>query len=368
MVLRAYARSCPNPNGIFSKCSLVLLCDLRNLLGEFMTYQTGKIETSDVDEYAEQALFEDIKFDQISSGSFQSTTEYVRTGRIFFYREQWNRGIKVQASSPDGHILIGGNVSDQTQLVWSGEDICSNNLAFARGGRSVDFIMPNRSKHVALLLPEDLLETHLKGNDAFKLFLTPQALACNPNLRRYFINRLNQLVSRCLLGDKALSGDTRHKSIEVEVLDLLSQVLVDSQSGVERLSISKRRATLKRATDYADELTMPITVPELAAVASVSTRTLEYLFQENLNLTPVKYLIIKRLQGLHRDLRRSDASATTVAECSTRWGFTQFGRLSVEYRLLFGQSPSTTLRQPYSRAGNTFKDAFQLGIGAQHSG
>jgi len=36
----------------------------------------------------------------------------------------------------------------------------------------------------------------------------------------------------------------------------------------------------------------------------------------------------------------------TVAKIATRFGFTELGRFSVEYREMFGESPSTTLHQP----------------------
>jgi len=38
--------------------------------------------------------------------------------------------------------------------------------------------------------------------------------------------------------------------------------------------------------------------------------------------------------------------SVTVAKIATRFGFTELGRFSVEYREMFGESPSTTLHQP----------------------
>jgi AraC-like DNA-binding protein len=47
-----------------------------------------------------------------------------------------------------------------------------------------------------------------------------------------------------------------------------------------------------------------------------------------------------------RALLRADASAATVTMVATDHGFWELGRFSVEYRGLFGESPSASLRRP----------------------
>jgi AraC-like DNA-binding protein len=42
----------------------------------------------------------------------------------------------------------------------------------------------------------------------------------------------------------------------------------------------------------------------------------------------------------------ADPTLRTVTEIVTEHGFWELGRFSVEYRALFGESPSTSLRRP----------------------
>ena len=324
-----------------------------------MTYSSGKNTILDIDAYAESPILSGTRVEQLTPGLFQSTTEHIQTGKIFLYRQHWNKGIMAQTACPDGHVLIGGNISDQTQIIWSGKEICSNNLFIAKSKNALDYIMPTGSKHIVLIVPEDIFEAHLNDNYPYPKMHSSHLLACDPQLRSKFINRVNLLISHCLLDDKALSNETKRKLIDAEALDLLSHLLVNPE--IERLNTNKSRMVLKRATEYVEEITDPITVAELATVAGVSQRRLERVFRKYLNLTPVKYLIMKRLHGLHRDLRHFTPGSTTISKCSTHWGFTQFGRMSVQYRRMFGMSPSATLNQPYRQVNKHLIDNFRHG-------
>jgi AraC-like DNA-binding protein len=48
----------------------------------------------------------------------------------------------------------------------------------------------------------------------------------------------------------------------------------------------------------------------------------------------------------HRALLRADPATATVTKIATDLGFWELGRFSVEYREMFGVSPSVSLRQP----------------------
>ncbi len=49
---------------------------------------------------------------------------------------------------------------------------------------------------------------------------------------------------------------------------------------------------------------------------------------------------------VRRALSESTPADMTVTEIATRYGFWQFGRLAVEYKALFGETPSAALKRP----------------------
>lgn len=87
------------------------------------------------------------------------------------------------------------------------------------------------------------------------------------------------------------------------------------------------------------------TVEQLATAVDVSERTLRTMFIEYFGMSPGKYL---NLRGLHRTrfaLRNGAGDETTVARVAAKFGFWDFGRFAGQYRLLFGEFPSETLRK-----------------------
>lgn len=85
-------------------------------------------------------------------------------------------------------------------------------------------------------------------------------------------------------------------------------------------------------------------VEDLADAADVSVRTLRNAFLEYFGVPPLRYLTTRRLHEARWALRKAEPDATTVTAVATRFGFWQFGRFAADYRRLFGEPPSETLR------------------------
>ena len=89
----------------------------------------------------------------------------------------------------------------------------------------------------------------------------------------------------------------------------------------------------------------PVAVPELCAQLRVSRRMLQYCFQEFYGMTPVAYLRAIRLNGVRRALREgARVKAVSVQDVAAAWGFWHLSQFSADYRKLFGERPSDTLR------------------------
>ncbi|MCH9687327.1 MAG: AraC family transcriptional regulator, partial [Deltaproteobacteria bacterium] len=88
----------------------------------------------------------------------------------------------------------------------------------------------------------------------------------------------------------------------------------------------------------------PIRLEDLVAVSGVSARSLQVGFRRFRGTTPMGHLRRVRLHRAREQLASSDPSVATVTEIALRWGFPSLGRFSQNYRRIFGETPSQTLR------------------------
>jgi transcriptional regulator GlxA family with amidase domain len=93
-----------------------------------------------------------------------------------------------------------------------------------------------------------------------------------------------------------------------------------------------------------ENLTEPLTIPDLCLAVNASERTLHSAFREHLGTTPKLHLKALRLAAAHDELRRA-MGGTRISDVALRWGFLHFGWFSHDYRQFFGETPSATLRR-----------------------
>lgn len=129
------------------------------------------------------------------------------------------------------------------------------------------------------------------------------------------------------------------------------QLLLLSQPGshLERLRSPRTPRITPRQVRKAEEfirqhLAQPIGIEEIARAAGVSPRCLFDNFRNFRGLTPMQYVRERRMEAVRHDLERA-GPGDSVTAVATRWGFTQLGRFSADYRLRFGENPSLTLQR-----------------------
>jgi AraC-like DNA-binding protein len=94
-------------------------------------------------------------------------------------------------------------------------------------------------------------------------------------------------------------------------------------------------------------LDQPLHLSDLCRIASVTEHSVRSAFRRVYRATPSRYLREIRMSEARKALLAPDSNDLTVTDVAMRFGFYEIGRFSVNYRLRFGESPSTTLRRAY---------------------
>jgi len=140
------------------------------------------------------------------------------------------------------------------------------------------------------------------------------------------------------------------RALENELVHIMVRCLADG-AAVEPTAGSRRHETIiARFEEFLEENpNRPLYLTEICAAIGVAERTLRASCEEHLGMGPIRYLTLRRMHLVRRTLLGSDPSKTTVTQTVTDHGFWELGRFSVAYHLLFGESPSHTLRRPAVR-------------------
>ena len=69
-----------------------------------------------------------------------------------------------------------------------------------------------------------------------------------------------------------------------------------------------------------------------------------------LDINPVAYIRTMRLNGVRRELKMANPHTDTVQDIAARWGFWHLSHFCTDYRLMFGELPSATLRHSSSNS------------------
>ncbi len=144
----------------------------------------------------------------------------------------------------------------------------------------------------------------------------------------------------------ALAEPAISKALEQDLLREMVACLTSADPAETRRSWHHAKVMLRFEEFLASKRYEPVYVAEICAAIRVSERTLRTCCQEHLGMGPVRYLWLRRMHLAHRALLRADAMQTTVTEIATAHGFWELGRFSVEYRSLFGEPPSLSLKHP----------------------
>ena len=244
-------------------------------------------------------------------------------------------------------------------------DTISFGIAFAMGGEGLlnghrwsdglcafdarcglDSVVPP-TQLISVVVARDLVKGYIQSTEHLDLerwLSNGPAMVSSPTLARHLAEKL-QLVLAWSESDctHASAVDSRMQQSVMELLGPHIATELAWPSSMQRQG--PYVDVVRRARQYLlDRQDAPPGIGALCAALGVSRRWLQLSFNEVLQVNPIAYLRALRLGGARRMLS-SGEPGIQVKDAVEAFGFWHLSRFSRDYRALFGELPSQTLRR-----------------------
>ena len=304
-----------------------------------------RFTTSDIDAHAQNLDGWQLSYDQVSPGPFEGELVEFRSDWMQLVRDRSNQAMIKTGAAWKGAITFSIPLHADGPMYCSGHPIYEPSLMVAHGENLPELHTPQHLDLIGVAIEEHALEHVLErqGSD-FRITDLPRCYRLGESsVPRELAALFDGLPSDDQERDILLGHDSIRRGIRDAVMMHLLELIAPDQA--PQLSPTARKRMVDRAREYAlGHLDEPLSILDLCNHIGASRRKLQYCFQETLGINPVAYLRALRLNAVRRELRTS-TQAYCVQDVAIRWGFWHLSRFSSDYRTMFGESPSQTLRR-----------------------
>jgi AraC-like DNA-binding protein len=222
-------------------------------------------------------------------------------------------------------------------------------IGFFPPGGMLDAYTPEGYENVSLAVPVDLFQYTVE-----KMFpeiperVLRQGASIRVDSKQQTV--LRQLIHRVIDGidnpENPLAELIARKHLQSELLDVFLIALRDGiLTEKKNARMEKRFQRLKTIRDFlAAKSHEAVKADSLCRELGLSRRGLEVMFQESLGIGPMKFLRHQRLHRVRRALQATSPLPGAIKKAALDCGFWHMGHFGQEYRALFGENPSETLR------------------------
>ena len=303
---------------------------------------------NDFDELTEAARAWSLEFSQLDRGQFSGELVQIGNEQFNLTTARFNRHLFQKGVPPEGLRTFALPADNGQQFIWRRKKVRGEHvMSFPEGGE-LDAVSQPGFQVFTLSFSEDILaevRESLEWSTSSERLMKNEISTFHPvalhHIRQWLLDFFKGVTQDAINRNNTFSQDIlQHELPRQFFKGVVSQQVIAPPSPL------LRQKALKRVEDYLNAFpATPHTVRELCRVARTSERTLEYAFLERFGVSPKTYLQAFRLNGVRKALRVADPSFESVTTVATRWGFWHMGQFARDYKRLFDELPSVTLKK-----------------------
>lgn len=245
---------------------------------------------------------------------------------------------------PAGMVVVAFPIDGGPSPVWGGIEIRAKELIIFGPGERLHARTVGACHWAAIQLPNHQLTDYGRALCGAGFMVPPAArwrpsLAAVRELRQLHLAAIRMAEARA----PALTDFQAAHGLEQQLLHSLIECL--SGAADEETPAGRRhRDILGRFEDLITDEPF-LRMADICAALGVSDGLLRACCNKHLGMGPSKYGRLRRMQQVHRALRRGTPDIASVSEVARRHGFEGLGHFAAYYRACYGELPSTTLRR-----------------------
>ena len=304
---------------------------------------------TDPDEYQSAIRGGDGRYSVVGLGTFEAELTTIEFGRLTVQRGREHLPRLASSAMPPGKVGMLGWFGDRQLPVVRGLQMRRGDWMYLGPGMQSNHRTFGPNDFVALTLDASDLTRAAIGLTGCELTVTPGMVLRPPDRLG---ERLLSVIETATDMTRTASGilASRHARDALEEALLRSMVMCLQHGEARKESKPRgRRAAMAKTFESVVEANFnrPLLVSDLCRIVGVSERTLRNICQEQMGMSPHRFLALRRLHLARRALLRSDQQTATVTGIAMSHGVWELGRFAVAYKSLFGESPSATLRRSF---------------------
>lgn len=286
----------------------------------------------------------ELVYSPISSRIVDADRRLFQTSNLQLATTRYNTGALVRGCIPKDAILLSSvPQASEIRCTFRGRPVTGNEIITYAGQSETDFSHDDACTVYSLAINKELFEEEFLNyfGVEFEEHIQHNPLGVDPDRLQAFVREINAWMNYGFTLSHHEIPLERYGKIEREILEtLFGYIEFRREPGARERSLAtleKARRILHRniGNDY--------TISELATALGMSKRNLQLLFKRHLGITPKRYSQIIRFQAIRSELLQA-GDRERIGEIARKYGFSHMGHFSNEYKKIFGETPSQTLR------------------------
>ena len=305
---------------------------------------------TDVDGFKELFAYRGVEIIQLSPGSLQAEFLSIQVGDIYFIYVHTNQGTQAFGEElkeycsfsiawfeNEGEFSSFHHPIDPRRTLF-GFNGMGADLVIFQGGAIIDIYIPWKTFHT---YAEQLQRYDLDNN-----FFSRNHVNLLPAGMKEIKDYLKQLFWLARHKPTWLQKPHVIELVTDDFLPLLISKIPNKRRSKNFLKPFRRAKLIAQAEQkMLANLEKPLTLKQLAQELESSSSALSYGFKELFGMSPMRYLKVRRLNAVRQHLKASAPDNCAIVILASQFGFWSPGHFTRDYKAMFGELPSETLRK-----------------------